>query len=147
MGESVGNCSNGPLCLGLSYFKIVTDEIRNHTVIIIRIYNLSCHLQSNFCDIGKKWCCRHICVGEVLLWIFCRRSYVAFTPPERERLCLALQLFFMGQDGRWSCNFVKHNLVQIYWSRVVSLTSLSVYHCSFHIKYIQNILLLKKIPY
>ena len=39
--------------------------------------------------------CGHTCAGEALHWVYCKRSQTEITTPEKEKVCIALALFFV----------------------------------------------------
>jgi len=58
----------------------------------------------------------HVCIGEALHRVHCRRSYAAITTPETETLSIALLLFLTWQGGRCFWSLFCHNLrVTLMW--------------------------------
>jgi len=58
------------------------------------------HSHSNSCniveEIKEKRCCGHVCVGQALHWVHCKRSHAAITTPQNERFMYCAIIFPCG---------------------------------------------------
>jgi len=95
-------------------------------------------------DTTGRCCCGHSCENEALQWVYWKRSHAAITTPEKERLCIALLLSFMGQAKKSFWSFFNHSPVTILrhsmWRKYIPQLVTAEYHVASNIALLEALI-------
>ena len=116
-------CALRPMLDGFAYFCAFCRSCSNSTV---RQIGGAIHTATFAISRGTtgRRCSVHIFVRMIWHWAYCKHDDAGIiTPDEKEKLCIALSLFFMGQGGRCFGFLFWH-------SPILSIPSLICFRCN-----------------